>query len=279
MDITFSTSFYVLKSKFDMSIYLSWCENFLSIMNNCNIVLYTDDKSLEYLNNNIQINSYLKKSNIKVIIYPITEFITYNYKSEWDTNHLENLNLHNLVECSVNMLWNEKINMVKKTKDNNYFNTPFYGWCDIGYFRNRSNDIHTSKLTSWPNKNIFNKLDKNKIYYALINNNNSYLNYLYSIIKQKNEIGLPIQQIPPNQVSIAGGFFVGYREKIDWWHTTYYNKLKLYLENKYLVKDDQIIIIDCIFSELTDGCLNDFCLVNETLPNYDNWFLFQRVFE
>jgi hypothetical protein len=41
------------------------------------------------------------------------------------------------------MLWSEKISFVKETMDNQYFNTEYYGWCDIGYFRNRSNDLHT----------------------------------------------------------------------------------------------------------------------------------------
>jgi len=261
-----------------MSIYLEWCNNFLSITNNFNLVLYTDSKSLNYLNNNEQITSYLQKPNIKVIIYPLTDFSTYNYKTKWEKNHNNNIYLNNLTEWTLNMLWNEKINMVKKTKDNNYFNTPFYGWCDIGYFRNRSNDIHTSKLTSWPQNEIFNEIDKNKIYYALVNNNLDYLNFLYLIIQNKNNIGLPIQPIDPTQVSIAGGFFISHREKIDWWHTSYYNKLKLYLDNNYLVKDDQIIIVDCIFSELKNGYSENFCLLGEKLPNYDNWFLFQRIF-
>ena len=47
-------------------------------------------------------------------------------------------------------------------------------------------------------------------------------------------------------MSNAGGFFLCHRDKISWWCETYENKLRLYFENKYLVKDAQIIIIDCI---------------------------------
>jgi hypothetical protein len=71
-------------------------------------------------------------------------------------------------------------------------------------------------------------------------------------------------------MSIAGGFFVCHKEKIDWWRDTYDTKLKLYFDNGYLVKDDQIIIVDCIFSNLSE-----FCLCKEQ-NHYDNWFLFQR---
>jgi hypothetical protein len=91
------------------------------------------------------------------------------------------------------------------------------------------------------------------------------------IINDKNSIGLPSRPIPPNQISIAGGFFISHKDKLEWWRNTYDNKLKLYFENEYLVKDDQIIIADCVFSNLAD-----FCLCKEQNHRNDNWFLFQR---
>jgi hypothetical protein len=50
----------------------------------------------------------------------------------------------------LNMLWSEKIAFVQETIRNHYFDTEYYGWCDIGYFRNRQADTHTSNLMSWP---------------------------------------------------------------------------------------------------------------------------------
>ena len=92
-----------------------------------------------------------------------------------------------------------------------------------------------------------------------------------NIIDTKNEIGLPIKPIPENQISVAGGFFILHKDKIDWWRKTYEDKVKLYFENDYLIKDDQIIIVDCIFSNL-----DKFNLVRENNRRFDNWFLFQR---
>ena len=106
------------------------------------------------------------------------------------------------------MLWNEKIWFVKETYDNKYFNTEFYGWCDIGYFRNRYNDFNTNLIKNWPNPTKINIFDKNKIYYACVNNNMDYMKNIENIIINKNEIGLPSTDIPPNQISIAGGFFI-----------------------------------------------------------------------
>ena len=60
------------------------------------------------------------------------------------------------------------------------------------------------------------------------------------------------------------------KEKINVWHKTYDDKLHLYFKNNYLVKDDQIIIIDNIMSNV-----NDFELVREN-KGTDPWFVFQR---
>jgi len=49
------------------------------------------------------------------------------------------------------------------------------------------------------------------------------------------------------------------------------SKLFKYFINGYLVKDDQIIIADCVFSNL-----EKFSLFREFQLPYDNWFMFQR---
>lgn len=271
MKITFSTCYYILKAKFDAIVFLQWCENFLSIMKNCNVVFYTNEETLQILNLNTLINEHLQNENIRTVIYNLEDFYTYNYKTEWELNHNNNFALNQLVDWKVNMLWNEKINMVKKTMDEKYFNTEFYGWCDVGYFRNRDNDMHTSLLNSWPNHVFFENMETSRIYYSMVNNDKSFLSMLYSLVNSKNENGLPINQIPHYQVTVAGGFFICHKDKVEWWHETYYSKLKLYFKHNYLIKDDQIILIDCIFTQP-----NNFCLPMEQNIKYDNWFMFQR---
>jgi hypothetical protein len=265
MSITFSSCFYIIKSKFDHSIYIEWMNNFICIVNNFNLVIYTDENSFKHINTK-------NNPKIKIIIKPLQQFYNYKYKDYWIKNHENNYLLNNKSCWELNMLWSEKIQFVKETTLNNYFNTEFYGWCDIGYFRNRPNDTHTNSLTNWGNNIIMLNENINKICYACIMNDDGYMNFLYNIVKSRNENNLPIRPIPPHQNSIAGGFFCLHKNNIKWWATTYDNKLKLYFENNYLVKDDQIILVDCIFSNL-----DNFTLFRENNNNVDNWFMFQRI--
>ena len=264
MSITLSSCFYIIKSKFEPSTYIEWMKNFISIVNHFNLVIYTDEHSYKYIP---EING-----RIKIIIKPIEQFYNYKYKEYWIENHTKNHLLNDRTCWELNMLWSEKIWFVKETVDNKYFNTDFYGWCDIGYFRNRQNDIHTSKLLNWSSFDTIQKLDKTKIYYACINNDGREIMYLYKMIHNKNEYGLPVNPIPPTQQSISGGFFILHKDKIDWWSNAYDTKLELYFKHNYLVKDDQIILADCIFSNK-----NDFAIYKEKLREFDNWFMFQRI--
>lgn len=264
-NITLSTSWYILKSKFNILTYLQWIDNMLSNVNNYNLVIYSDEPSSQFL------HKYLENPNIKLIIKPFEQFYMYKYKDDFIKNHEKNIALNNYIDWKLHMLWCEKTNFVKETVQNKYFDTEFYGWCDIGYFRNLENDSSTDELRDWPNNNKITELNKEQIYYACINNDKNYIFFLYYIINSKNEVGLPTMPIPDNQLSIAGGFFILHKTKIEWWHNTFDTKLALYFKYDYLVKDDQIIIIDCV---LTD--LNNFCLLTEESLKYNNWFLFQR---
>ena len=266
MSITFSSCFYIIKSKFSSNVYIEWMNNFISIVNQFNLVIYTDENSIKYINTN-------NNSNIKIIIKPFELFYNYKYKDSWISNHGKYINTDNCPSWELNMLWSEKIWFVNETIERKYFETDFYGWCDIGYFRNRINDTQSKFLSNWPNLEKIKLLKKEKIVYACINNDDTFMNYMYEIVNTKNSVGLPVQPIPPNQLSIAGGFFILYKDMIEWWSKTYDDKLQLYFENNYLVKDDQIVLTDCILSNL-----EKFALFRENNLPYDNWFMFQRIF-
>ena len=240
--------------------------NFISIVNEFNLVIYTDENSCKYINTR-------ENPRIKIVLKPLDKFYNYKYKDSWIKNHEKNFLLKDKSCWELNMLWSEKIQFVKESIEQNYFESQFYGWCDIGYFRNRPQDIHTSKLSSWGKNTSFLDINPSKIHYACVQNDDNYINYLFSIVNNKTEYGLPIQEIPAHQNSIAGGFFILHKDKIDWWSKTYDTQLHNYFQHDYLVKDDQILLVDCILSNL-----NEFVLFRENSPGLDSWFLFQRYF-
>ena len=267
--LTLSTCFYIVKSKFNIEKYQEWMSNFLLNVNHFNLVIYTNKQSyiafepfIETINNN---------PKIIIIFRELEEFYMYKYRDNWIKNQEINTELKQ-IGWELNMLWSEKIFFVYNTIINNYFNTEWHGWCDIGYFRNRPHeDTYSSTLfNTWPNRDKIQCLDINKIYYARVNyNNNDFDRIIYSILN-KNENGLPREPIPANQVSIAGGFFLCHKDNINNWKNIYNKMLELYFNNNYLVKDDQMIIINCIvlYSKY-------FEIVREENYPLDSWFLFQ----
>jgi hypothetical protein len=271
--ITLSTCWYILKSKFDIKTYLCWITNLLSIVSNFNLVIYTDHNSLKTF---IHLINFTNKK-IKIILKHFDCFHTYKYKDYWITNHKKsNLILHSHIDWQLNMLWNEKVFFVNETAQNKYFDTLYYGWCDIGYFRNRPNDLHSHFLINWPNNNkLLNKsyFNKNYIHYGCIQNNIFTYSSLQNDIKTHylNKLtNQPTYQM--EEICFAGGFFILKKELTNTYMKLYDEKLMYYFTNDLIIKDDQTIIMDLIF---TNPSL--FCSHTEDNFKYDNWFMFQRL--
>ena len=260
--ITFSTCWYKIKSKFDENTYKNWMKNILQSVNNCYFVIYTDNKSKSIFD-----DIPYSKSNVLIIVKEIDELYNYQYREKWIENHKKNKLLNDRTSWELNMLWSEKINFVKTTKERNPFNTPWFGWCDIGYFRNGPDEIK-----GWPNHKKIEGLDKTKIHYANVNRNNKYILHLSNITKQRDNNGMLVHPIPDDNVCIAGGFFLCHVDKIDWWHTTYDEMLQKYFNYGRLVKDDQIVLVDLVFKSK-----QEFKIYIENTPGVDNWFMFKRI--
>ena len=263
--VTFSSCFYIIKSKFKPEVYVEWMNNLISLVDKFFLVIYTDENSVKYIDTR-------ENPKIKVIVKPMEQFFNYRYKEAWIKNHQKNYSLNKNLDWKLNMLWSEKVWFVQETINNKYFDTEYYGWCDIGYFRNRSNDLSTEYLSNWPNPAKILKMDKNKIHYACVINSIGIMMSIEKLIKNKNDKGLPKILIHPEQQSVAGGFFILHKSKMNWWANLYSFKLELYLKNNYVVKDDQTIIIDCVYSNK-----EHFMLYREKHLVFDNWFMFQRL--
>jgi hypothetical protein len=251
-------------------MYQSWIDNMLSNVNAYYLVIYTNRESQH------MVSKYADNPRIRIVIKELDELYHYKYKTNWMNNHDFNTTIQSRTCWEVNMLWAEKIWFVKQTvRDNPFGIIPdWYGWCDIGYFRPYSIDprytvLSKEELANWPSENKLAALDKTKIHYGLVND---YIIDLIKLVKNKTPSGLPETPIPPNQISIAGGFFMTTLENLDWWAETFDTRLQLYFGHQYLVKDDQMIIIDCILSNNSRFKMHRFDSIK-----YDNWFMFQQL--
>jgi len=266
--IVFVTCWYSLNCKFNDDTYSQWIDNFLCNVNNFYLVVYTNLDSYQML------EKYTNNSRIKIVIKEVESFYNYKYRENWIKNHEKNYLLNSKISWHVNMLWSEKISFIKDAFDSGYFNSSsngWYGWCDIGYFRGRQSvDLSREQLNSWPNNDKIMNLNQDKIYYGRVLNNIKAINNYINIILDKSSSGLPRNEIPHNQVSIAGGFFLINRMNIEWYHKLTDDKIQLYFDNERLIKDDQIVVLNNIVENMSK-----FSLVTEN-TGYDNWFLFQR---
>jgi len=252
VSVTFSTCFYEIKSKFDKNTYKHWMNNFL-LYTTANVVVYTDSKSIQYLPSNMA-------SNIKVVIKELSEFFNYKYKEDWIRNNEQNY-LLNYISWELQMLWAEKVNFVYETSVANYFNTEWFGWCDIGYFRDAP--IEKNWGTSIDNT----KFSDDYIYYGCVCDK-SYVDSLNNLVQTSDENGLPLNPIPNDQISVAGGFFICNKKHVQYWREYYDSMLIKYFKSGRLVKDDQIIIINCALLNQ-----NVFKLIFEN----NRWFMFRGL--
>lgn len=283
--LTLVSAFYVLeRAKFPKETYIRWLGNLINIMRMnpyLLLVLYTDRHSAQWIPLWVRDGTM---PTIHVVIRELSEFHMYRFANHWRRNHEANHLLRMTTAWELNMLWSEKVWFLKGAHDAAVVKTPFYAWCDAGYFRDRSEseDLCTGgglNYMQWARPARMAQLDSSKIYYSLINTDRGFLGRLKQLVANKDPTTrLPRVAIPDSQVSIGGGFCLLAPAMITNWCEEYTYKLEDYFHAGRLVKDDQIILADCIFSAATThDSKSRFFLVNEgTGTTYDPWFVFQR---
>lgn len=131
----------------------SWFANSLKI--NCPYVFFGDDESLE------QIKIHRSGLPTHYIKCDILDFFTYKYKNRVivDPTHCPSAEL--------NLIWNEKIFLVKRASEINPFSSDFFCWVDAGICVYR----HVSPPSApFPNLMKLKQLPTNKFIYSSSNN-------------------------------------------------------------------------------------------------------------
>ena len=234
--ITFATAFYPIRSKFPSEKYIQWATHLFSIVRQFYLVVFTDEATYKTL-----LDLASGNPHIRIVVRPWSAFHGMKYRAFWEKNHKDNDLLNRTTCWELNMLWNEKVWFVSDAIQTRHFpETEYYGWVDIGYFRNNPNNIHTSVLANWAHYNRLVSYPVEKVHYTMVNPIGFRL--LQELRKQGG--GIPLQQ-----VSVAGGFFFGGRDPLLEWRDIFTTQLEQYVSSNRLLKDDQIIVVDCLLGE------------------------------
>lgn len=289
INITFSSCLYGMKNRHGYEKHMNWFRDFIRVVNRFYLVIYTGELEYSVVCDEVRKLEKDTQRKIKVILKPFSEFHNYKYERFWmENNARPECKLAELADWRLNLLWCEKTHFVRETIENRYFDTDYYGWCDVGYFRNTlAPAAYRERIREhWPNPNIINRLHKDKVYYGCnLSPSQLHIGYTYHAQHFQNTArmetcdGIPRDVYHPQAHMLSGGFYITGREKALWWCCRFQENLELYITNNAVIQDDQHIIAHCVFTNCgtTTGTTNpDFCIVkiNETKEDA-LWFLFR----
>lgn len=148
MSLTCVSCYYPVKNKHG-DTYRKWFKTSLDI--DCPYVFFSTKAGIEY------IKPFRKNHLTYYIELNIEDFVTYKYKDRMKTDdtHCPSVDL--------NMIWNEKIFMIKRAYELNPFKTEWFKWIDAGICIYREVRPPQKKF---PDENILNRLPKNMFIYS-----------------------------------------------------------------------------------------------------------------
>lgn len=146
--MTCVSGFWMVKNK-HQDKYREWFKNSLKI--NCPYVFFTDKETIEF------IKKYRADLPTYYIECHITEFVTYKYKDKIITHPIH------CPSVELNLIWNEKLFLIKKALELNPFKSDFFCWADAGICTYRN---VPPPITPFPNINKLDMLPKDKFIYS-----------------------------------------------------------------------------------------------------------------
>jgi len=150
--MTCVSGYWIVNNKHGENYTRKWLQNSLQI--NCPYIFFSDKETIEIIKN------YRKHLPTFYVEYNIQDFVTNAYKDKIVTD------LMHCPSVELNLIWNEKIFMVKKALELNPFSSDFFCWVDAGICVYR--DI-PPPITAFPNIDKLNKLPNDKFIYSSSN--------------------------------------------------------------------------------------------------------------
>ncbi len=230
--VTVVTCYFQIKSKQPHDKYVEWMQNFLKIP--MNLVVFTDSESYDLIFNLRQ--SCIAKT--KIIILALNNFVMYKHIDYFKYCY-EICPLKSRHSTELFMLWAEKPYFLQRAITENYFNSEWFVWTDIGSLRNK---ILSRDYQYYPNYKKFINIDPNKIILSAISN--------YATTKLDND-NIPLIYKTSNTsdilnghntIYIQGGFYAIHKTMINNFIDLYSNIFKFFKYNQYYAGNDQFIL-------------------------------------
>jgi FkbM family methyltransferase len=199
---TIVTAFFELsKTKHTTLEYKTWMQNMLSLKDA--MVVFTDKKFAPTIK---QFRATaLEKTKIIIMELSDTLMVTKYSMDFWKEQHKKDPE-QSIHGESLYIIWNEKANWLQRASKLNPFDSDFFAWVDIGYFRN-TNYNNQEMLQQVPSN-----LGKNQVMFLDVS----------SLVAGGSK------RIIGDGKYLGGGFIGGYAEGIDKWYQSYYD----YIDSK-----------------------------------------------
>ena len=228
-EITCVSGYWKIKNKHDNK-FDKWLSNSLKI--NCPYIFFCEKEMIPYIKN------FRNNLPTYFIECSINDFYTYKYKNKMITHPIH------CPSVELNLVWNEKIFLIKKAYELNPFQSNYFCWIDAGicvYREKKPPNYNFSDLSK------IKELPKDK--------------FIYSSSSPYNEINLNMNLKTYNHSyshHISGTFYILHKNIINTFVDLYKKYLEKLIDNKF-VWTDQIILTHIykdnknLFYKLCDG--------------------------
>lgn len=223
-DITIVTAYIEIpKKKFSSLTYYNWIINYLRILKQTKIVIYTNSEIIINLINEIR-KGYLEYT--KIIKVNIEDLYSYKYIDYFNKDYERDMERYH--DPLLYLIWNNKISFIYETYKKKYFETELYAWTDIGMIRNEETFEILKNLLPL---NSIEKINKEKV-------------YLLEVEKFKEE-ELNYKEEKPYKFTenrCGGGVILCSKENIEELNKNYYEMIDKFIENDIFSGKDQNIL-------------------------------------
>ena len=256
--LTIITAYYDLgknskKGPKGSSKYLKWIPSLLSYSGP--MIIFVDSKTIEYVKT--------LRNGLPTIIVPseIEDLMCNKYSGKFQLQKgpwYKELGDGNANEDKLGIIWNEKLNFLKRGIELSTFNTPYYAWYDIGYIRN-GNKIPSS----WPSESKL-RMGGEKVNLLTFSHKSDWCQFPY------HRNGKLSYEEPPHGVMLTGGFILGTPEALKKFYTLFYNTLDEMVAQKEYTGNEQFTFSKCYCKNR--DLFNLITAVPHEFVDNDKWF-------